>query len=70
MNWLYKIYDIFIRKICIYGIFVVSLYQQIKRKDMEKTITVRFKETYMSKPVERTCTNMTRQEIMVSKKKT
>ena len=31
---------------------------------MEKTITVRFKETYMSKPVERTCTNITRQEII------
>ena len=31
---------------------------------MEKTIKVRFKETYMSSPVERTCINMTRQEVI------
>jgi len=29
-----------------------------------KTITVRFKETYMTHPVERTCTNMTRDQVM------
>ena len=29
-----------------------------------KTITVRFKESYMNHPVERTCTNMTREQVI------
>lgn len=29
-----------------------------------KTITVRFKESYMDHPVERTCTNMTREQVI------
>lgn len=29
-----------------------------------KTITVRFKETYMNHPVERTCMNMTREQVI------
>lgn len=31
---------------------------------MDNTIKVRFKETYMTNPVERTCTNMTRQQVI------
>lgn len=31
---------------------------------MSNTITVTFKETYMPKPVTRTCVNMTREQVI------
>lgn len=38
--------------------------KQGKIMETTKTITVRFKEAYMNHPVERTCMNMTREQVI------